>query len=387
MGFLPIQSPRIALGFLVLFLLAFHPVNLVLHLKKHIDLGNIQLAEIQNRTDMAIEMITTSSPNVPNHRETEPTTPSPTDVPLSLPVLVAPNHPKPVETTVWCLLDHNNTNSHFRHFPHALQSLAPCWSFFCRAREERSVDMSCGIYIQHPPRFPWKDMSSWTKQLVEYMGCQVVVQSDANTPIDKVIVDGDVLYRPPDERKKPYAFFETKDHVRQLQARVLGDAIDTNLQRNMEGLRIGLLQRIRNNPKQASRIFLNLPNIRSQLQTAFPNATLVETDMRNFSLQQQALWWHQNDIVVAAHGAAITNCIFLRNHNDSAATVIEVYPDGFRPIIFGALMQSVGVHRLTISQNASISVGKNADLRPDPNLVVQLVQEALRANNLHMDRN
>lgn len=253
-------------------------------------------------------------------------------------------------------------------------------------REERGVDVPCGIYIKYPPRIPWNSMSSWTRQLVDHMGCKVVVQSQGKTSVGKVILDGDVQYRPPREGVMRYMFFEKKEHVQLLQARVLGDSVVTNPEKKKGGIQIGLLQRILVNPNRPSRIFLNLQTIRSQLQMAFPNVTLVETDMRNFSLQEQASWWHQNDVVVAAHGAAITNCIFLNNHNESTATVIEVYPDGFHPYIFGALMKSVGVHRLTIVQNASISVGKNADLRPDPKLVVELVRQALQDSDLPTDR-
>jgi hypothetical protein len=50
--------------------------------------------------------------------------------------------------------------------------------------------------------------------------------------------------------------------------------------------------------------------------------------------------------------------------------------------MFGALMRSVGVRRLTIDHNASISVGKNADLQPNPTLVVQLVRKALQESDL-----
>jgi Glycosyltransferase 61 len=386
----PIKSSWAILGISALFLLNLQYLNQLFDVKKQIDLGmQRQIIEKPMPPDKVPE--TVSTPMAMTH-ETEATLSPSTDVGkmMPLPVLLQPDDPKRMNETTptaWCILDRNNTNPHFRHFPHALQSLAPCWSFFCRVRKERGTEVPCGIYIHYPPRVPWKDMSSWTRQLVEYMGCQVVVQgSQENTPIGSVIVEGDVQYRVPNQHVPNCRLFEKTEHVHQLQARVLGNEVVTNPEMKQGGIRIGLLQRIRDNPKRPSRIFLNLDTIRSRLQAAFPDATLVETDMRQFSLREQALWWHQNDVVLAAHGAAIANCIFLRSHNGSTATVIEVFPDGFHPTMFGALMRSVGVRRLTIDHNASISVGKNADLQPNPTLVVQLVRQALRVNNLHMDR-
>lgn len=377
------KSPRAVLGILALFLLNLYPANRMFEMKSQLDLRVAQpmldkplLVPADNSREMLSSPIAMTD-------ETELSISRSNEVEMPLLEILQPSlvTPLPDPTTAWCILDLNNTNQHFRHFPHALQSLAPCWSFFCRVREERGAHVPCGIYIQYPPRFQWDRMSSWTRQLVERMGCQVVVQSQEDTVVGDVIVDSDVQYRPPDQHVNTYQFFEKKEHAQQLQLQVLGDKVDTNPEMKKGGIQIGLLQRIRNHPNQASRIFLNLSDIRSHLQATFPEATLVETDMSNFSLPEQALWWRQNDVVVAAHGAAMTNCIFLRNHDESAATVIEVYPDGFHPIIFSKLAKSVGVHRLAIDRNASIGSGKNADLTPDPKLIVQLVQEALQGSD------
>lgn len=241
--------------------------------------------------------------------------------------------------------------------------------------------MQCGIYLRRPLRLPWEGMISWTRQLVDAMGCRVVVQPECNaTTTTEPFGDDDVQHRVPDRRVSHYSFFEKKKDVQLLQARVLGTADDagTGPPRKQGMVRIGLLQRIRTNPKQPSRVFLNLPDLRAALQAAFPNATVDETDMRGFSLKEQAAWWHKHDVVVAAHGAALANSIFLRNINEeTAAAVIEVFPDGFHPYIFGALVKSVGVHRFTIDANASVARGKSSDLRPDPALVVRLVQQAI----------
>jgi Glycosyltransferase 61 len=307
-------------------------------------------------------------------RSGEATTDEATSTTAATAAIARPN------VTAWCILDRNNTSQYFRHFPHALQSLAPCWSYVCRQREQqKEYNVRCGIYIRQPLRYPWEDMSSWTLQLLGAMGCRVVVQQQNMTePFD----EGDLRSRVPDRRVSHYSFFERKEDVQLLQAQVMGAAADAGTT-NASGqptkgrMRIGLLQRVRTRAKQPDRVFLNVPALRSALQSAFPDATVDETEMGGFSLKEQAAWWHQHDVVVAGHGAALTNSIFLRNSKDTAATVIEVFPDGFHPYIFGALMKSAGVHRLTIDTNASVARGKSSDLRPDPALVVRLVRQAI----------
>ena len=354
------KSPRMVLGLSLLLLLNLHPLNQLFSLKRQIDPEMVQIVDkslLDEEEDFLFHSGATTMEESTAAPSNTATIPNATDPPT-------PIH------TAWCILDRNNTNSHFRHFPHSLQSLAPCWSFFCRTAAPQ-----CGIYIQHPPRFVWKQMSSWTRQLVEHMGCRIVVQSQPDIS-RSVIRTGDVQYRVPDRQVLTYAFFEKPEHVQQLQARVLGNTTVTKTK--TDAIRIGLLQRIQEHPKHPSRIFLNLPEIRSQLQTAFPDAVVEESDMLHFTLKEQARWWHDKDVVVAAHGAAITNGIFLRNHNTTAATLIEVYPDGFHPSIFYKLMQSVGAHRLAIDEHASVGSGKNSNLMPDPALIVQLVRQALQ---------
>jgi capsular polysaccharide biosynthesis protein len=41
-------------------------------------------------------------------------------------------------------------------------------------------------------------------------------------------------------------------------------------------------------------------------------------------------WWSRHDVVVAAHGASVTNLIFIREN----ASVIELYPYHYYPIDF-----------------------------------------------------
>ena len=45
--------------------------------------------------------------------------------------------------TAWCILDHDNLSRFYRHFPHTLESLAPCWSYFCRRSDKK-----CGFFSE-----------------------------------------------------------------------------------------------------------------------------------------------------------------------------------------------------------------------------------------------
>ena len=47
--------------------------------------------------------------------------------------------------TAWCVLDKSNSNKGFGHFPHTLQFVSLCWSFFMREQRQRQDELNCGI--------------------------------------------------------------------------------------------------------------------------------------------------------------------------------------------------------------------------------------------------
>ena len=75
------------------------------------------------------------------HNETQDPTPSPKPQ-FSV---ISTTHHKRTHITLICLLDSGNTYR-YRHFPHALQSLSQCWSFFQSKQDELLQE------LHHPKR-------------------------------------------------------------------------------------------------------------------------------------------------------------------------------------------------------------------------------------------
>ena len=80
----------------------------------------------------------------------------------------------------WCViaLKHlpNNTRKYFQHFPHAAEILLPCWSWFM----EQGATENCGFALHYS-----LELSSWSQQLVDAMGCQVQKFMNPKTDLDE----------------------------------------------------------------------------------------------------------------------------------------------------------------------------------------------------------
>jgi hypothetical protein len=259
-------------------------------------------------------------------------------------------------------------NPHFRHFPHTMQSLAPCWSYFAKLRTRyaaQNKEVQCGLYLNETG-IRWSQVSQWSRQLVDAWNCTVV-----HDP-------------PPPEAFREHwrhggGWFRTASDADSMRNQVLGGSRRAvSATRALVSPRIGLVQRIR--ARQApSRIVLNVDEIVEALRQAFPSALVELTNMSDFSLLEQARWWNSQDLVVLAHGAAVTNAIFMEPR---VSSVVEIFPDGYRPYMFQALMRSCQVRSYSISRNTSATARhrghpRNVDLRPNVAQVILLTKLAL----------
>jgi Glycosyltransferase 61 len=317
--------------------------------------------------------------------------------------------PDAVDYSAWCILHENNTNKYFPHFPHTMQSISQCWSYFCRVRE-RHAHARCGLHVTGT--LDWNLVDLWARTLVEYAGCQVVHQNST----ERLPNFGPrAEYRELDPSFRPW--FEHPNDALILKQRVFNHAASSmELGRGTLGppmasglVKIGIVIRPwRDRPP--NRTFLNLDEIRRALQDAFPLALISVVDMDNLTMLEQAVYFRQQDVVIAAHGAAMTNAMFLRvangtsswyNSNSTvtavgatnlaaAAAVVEVFPDDWEKRMFQQLMRSCGNDQhYSISRNTSVhrsvrvpAMPRNVDLHPNVTLLVELIQTALRAQQM-----
>jgi hypothetical protein len=88
-------------------------------------------------------------------------------------------------------------------------------------------------------------------------------------------------------------------------------------------LRIGMIQR-RNESKQGRHI----TNFRAMVRLArkrFPQADIEVTEFNFLNLTDQATWFATKDAIIAAHGAALTNSVFITH----GTIIIQLYPLNF----------------------------------------------------------
>jgi hypothetical protein len=116
-------------------------------------------------------------------------------------------------------------------------------------------------------------------------------------------------------------------------------------------------------------------------QTEFADANVIVTNLKGADLVEQAWWWYNQDIVVAvaAQGAGLANVMFLRH----PSAVIEDFPTGYTPALFQNLTRSVEAYPYRIDKATSRKSNsgghpRNKGLEPDPDLVVQLVKDAIQ---------
>lgn len=112
---------------------------------------------------------------------------------------------------------------------------------------------------------------------------------------------------------------------------IVGDSAESG------ALRIGLVQRLKRDYING-RFITNLGDVERRLRQVLPGAE-IEVAMMHGSLRKQAEWWNRHDVVALAHGAAMTNAVFLRD----GAAVIEIFPPRFGTDWYELMVKSTGV--------------------------------------------
>ena len=227
------------------------------------------------------------------------------------------------EVWLWCALIKDN--SLFHHFPHTAEKCLPCWSWFQRMREMLSKDTTthCGLYLNGDLPL---DPEGWAGRLVEHMGCSV-------TRSDPFISENSaptMVYHLKNNTQKPFEWFQRPEDARSLREKVLQSINCSDINPTTQGVRIAGIDRntrVKNRRKRVTRSLLNIANITQALKIEFPAANVVIAYMEDMQVDEQFAFWSQHDIIVAAHGAALTNAIFLPPGGGSA--VIEIFPHHF----------------------------------------------------------
>ncbi len=223
--------------------------------------------------------------------------------------------------THWCIVAGRylpkTTRGHFDHFPHAAEIILPCWSYFVR---ENVVDR-CG-YALAGENFA---LPPWIKELVSAMGCKVEHSMDGlnKNGTAGFVPANDIQHIPNMYLLRPrldyFKYLDHPDHAHMLRRLFVDDDFIANSKGNGKPFQIGFIQR-----KGARRID-NLDQIYRRLKQDIPEANITITDFQFDTVKEQATWFATKDFIIGAHGAAITNSIFIT----PGTIVMQLYPPGY----------------------------------------------------------
>lgn len=236
--------------------------------------------------------------------------------------------------THWCVVTSKylpkTTRGHFDHFPHAAEIILPCWSYFVK---QNAVDR-CGYAIANQ-NFK---LPSWIQELVDAMGCKV--QYGKGLPKGSHLADfvpeGDVQHIPNYYLLRPrldyIRYLDHPEHAHMLRRLFVDDDYIKQMKGDGKLKQIGIIQR------EGARRFDNLDKILRTLHKDIKEsqANITVTDFKFKTVKEQASWFATKDMIIASHGAALTNSIFIT----PGTIVMQMYPPGY-------FLQTLEVRRVT----------------------------------------
>lgn len=264
-----------------------------------------------------------------------------TPTPASVPSKVQKTSTKFKDNNVkhWCVVAPKflpeNTRDHIKHFPHASEIILPCWSYFI---EHETTD-NCGFYFA---TFWLAEISPYSTELIETMGCTIQFGKDgvSNDGLVSILPKGDVQYVPNLYLLRPrfnyIRYIKEAEHAHALRRLFISDSDISAVKGQGKPLQIGMIQRTK------SRRIENFDDIRDALQKAIPEANLVTTTFEYSTVKEQAVWFATKDVIIAAHGAAVANSVFITKDT----IVMQLYPPNYFLESLEPLIEQSGGHAI-----------------------------------------
>lgn len=246
----------------------------------------------------------------------------------------------------WCIIATKylpkTTREHFSHFPHSLEILLPCWSYFMDHSNTLS-NRNCGFYIASDKIVP----GAWTQQLLDKMGCEIKYRDFSsevkNDPHQLPDINGKVAILNQDDQYVPnlfllrprhnyFRYIYHQEHAHSLRRLFISDEEISRIKGNGKPVQIGMIQRT------TSRRIGNFEEIHQALQKAIPDAIITATEFHYDTVEEQARWFATKDVIIGAHGAAFANSVFIT----PGTIVMQCYPPGYFWPSLEPLIEQVG---------------------------------------------
>jgi hypothetical protein len=270
-----------------------------------------------------------------------------------------PSQPRHVNDIFWCEASREGSmpeGKSFHHFPHAMIFMGRCWSWFL---EKNAYPGRCGFLLDafSHKRLLEKANTDWVVTIFETTGCLVRV---VEPPIANLSSLHHNYYTPdlwPQNKlykhiwvDKPEHAWKLRDLLLQRQQRVLPQRI-TKIASNSSVVRIGFLDRFE------TRSIANLDDLVRRVSLRYDRVVLDKAWFTSTApMLEQLAWFASHDIIVGAHGAAMTNCMFLQ----AGTIVIEIFPMNYFPLdFFGSLITQVAAIHVPLYADGSPLVWKD----------------------------
>lgn len=228
----------------------------------------------------------------------------------------------------WCKLSISSmsraSSRHFGHFPHATESLLRCWSYFA----QEGLTENCGIDLKGSHL----EISPWVRDFItNVMQCQFTNEAHPITHGPKDTVYYPNLYKM-NPRFEYIRYLDSPEHAHMLRRRLIKDEDIAKVKGKDKPLQIGMIQR------KKTRVIENMEEIRDELMKNMQNIEIDVTTFEDKTLLEQAFYFASKDIIIAAHGAALTNSIFIT----PKTIVLQLYPTGYFYIFYEPLIEQSG---------------------------------------------
>ncbi len=244
-----------------------------------------------------------------------------------------------------------------KHFPHAMQQLYRCWSYWTRYPEFTPVLVGPSHHRGFRPTVRPDFFTNMLHALQTAIGLQVVAMNYSTiSELDAVMeTHGIRSVRSTFEHGDGFALASSLDAV-ELRKAILSDRTNDERRDWQTGCplppseripRIALLNR---NEKQSQRSFLNAIEVTQAITDSGLSAEVPIAHFENATFTDQIQFFNNVDIVLSPHGAQLTSMAFL----PSCGGVLEFFPRGyFVPYYFGSLARAAGLRysALYLSEN------------------------------------
>lgn len=212
-----------------------------------------------------------------------------------------------------------------RHFPHAMQQLYSCISYWYAHEQKPSV-------------LAWnKDVRDQLKSKSDTFVTGVIISLSGSNNL--TFLDTDVTPLPNSSVfaiRKPGYVVNSPKHLRKFRDDTVGLIHSHGVTSCLSSsLRIGILNRRKN------RRLVNEKSVIMDIKQALPNSTTIHaTEFENASFEDQVRFFSTVDILVSPHGAQLTGLAFMPN----CGQILELTPKGYHiPYFFGSLANASGL--------------------------------------------